>query len=211
VHPEPPEFSLQLLDATALLWRLHLEGADLGGRANVLADNWAGRLEMERGFYAFNDMHAMMAFTMAGREPEAAQLVANLEWTAQHGTVTNRTMTREVGLPVCLAVRAFGHGGYADAIRHLEPVRDTASRFGGSHAQRDALTLTLIEAAIRSGRSALARHYTAERTVHKPASGWGWRLLARTEPGARSAGEWRTHSSVRPSLSSTRASYQGPY
>jgi hypothetical protein len=59
-------------------------------------------------------------------------------------------------------------------------VRDVAGRFGGSHAQRDALTLTLIEAAIRGGHSALARHYIAERTVHKPATGWGWRLLART-------------------------------
>jgi tetratricopeptide (TPR) repeat protein len=180
VHPAPPDFALQLLDATALLWRLHLEGLDLGKRTDVLADNWAGRLETERGFYAFNDMHAMMAFTMAGREPEAALLLADLERTVQHGTGINRMMTRDVGLPVCLAVQEFGRGHYAEAIRHIEPMRDTASRFGGSHAQRDALTLTLIEAAIRSGQSALAQHYIAERTVHKPASGWGWRLLART-------------------------------
>jgi hypothetical protein len=90
-----------------------------------------------------------------------------------------------VGLPVCQGVLAFGRAQYVEAIHHLEAVRDTASRFGGSHAQRDVLTLTLIEAAIRSGQSALARHYIAERTVHKPASGWGWRLLART----RTAGE----------------------
>jgi hypothetical protein len=89
-------------------------------------------------------------------------------------------MTHDVGLPVCLAVRAFGRDRHAEAIRHLEPVRDVAARFGGSHAQRDALTLTLIEAAIRGGHSALARHYIAECTVHKPASGWRWRLLART-------------------------------
>ena len=40
-------------------------------------------------------------------------------------------------------------------------------------------TLTRIEAAIRGGEAALARPYIAERTVHKPASGWGWRLLGR--------------------------------
>jgi hypothetical protein len=127
-------------------------------------------------------MHAMMAFTMARRETESAQLVSDLEWTVKHGTGVNRMMTREVGLPVCLAVQAFGHARYAEAIQHLELVRDVAAHFGGSHAQRDALTLTLIEAAIRSGQSALARHFIAERTVHKPASAWGWRLLART-PG----------------------------
>lgn len=91
-------------------------------------------------------------------------------------------MAREVGLPVCLALEAFGQARYADAIARLEPVRDTAWRFGGSHAQRDVLTLTLVEAAIRSGQAALARHYIAERTVHRPGSGWGWRLLARSSP-----------------------------
>ena len=54
-----------------------------GGGADALADNWAGRLETERGFYAFNDMHAMMAFAMAGREAEAARLVDDLEWTVR--------------------------------------------------------------------------------------------------------------------------------
>ncbi len=182
VHPEPPEYALQLLDATALLWRLHLEGVDVGRRAEVLAENWARRLDADRGYYAFNDMHAMMAFAMTGREAEAARLMAHLEWTAQHGTGINRMMTGDVGLPVCRAIRAFGHKRYAEAVDPLARVRDIAARFGGSHAQRDALTLTLIEAAIRSGQPALARHYIAERTVHKPASGWGWRLLARAAP-----------------------------
>jgi tetratricopeptide (TPR) repeat protein len=179
VHPEPPATALQLLDATALLWRLSLEGVDLGGRANVVADNWAKRLDVERGFYAFNDLHAMMAFVLAGRAEEAAHLLANLKWTVEHGRGTNIAMTREVGLPVCEAMQAFGRGQYAAAIEQLEATRDGAHRFGGSHAQRDVLTLTLIEAALRSGRRALARHYIAERTVHKPTSRWGWRLLAR--------------------------------
>jgi len=179
VHSEPPETALQLLDATALLWRLALDGVDLGGRADAVADNWAKRLDGERGFYAFNDLHAMLAFTMAGREQEAARLLADLEWTAEHGRGTNVMMTREVGLPVCRAVRAFGRGQYTEAVAQLEPNRDRAHRFGGSHAQRDVLSLTLIEAALRAGQLALARHYIAERTVHRPASGWGWRLLAR--------------------------------
>jgi tetratricopeptide (TPR) repeat protein len=180
LHAEPPDFALQLLDATALLWRLYLEGVDTGPRAQALAANWAGRLERERGFYAFNDWHAMMAFAMAGHEAEAARLTDDLAWTVKHGAGNNAMMTRDVGLPVCLGIQAFGRGQYTEAIDHIEPVRDIASRFGGSHAQRDALTLTLIEAAIRSGQSALARHYIAERTVHKPASAWGWRLMART-------------------------------
>jgi tetratricopeptide (TPR) repeat protein len=179
MHPSPPDFALQLLDATALLWRLHLEGVDVADRATAVADNWAERLERERGYYAFNDMHAMMAFAMAGREAEADRLAADLEWAAGNAAPSNRMMAREVGLTVCTAIRAFGRARYAEAARGLEAARDGAARFGGSHAQRDVLTLTLIEAAIRGGQPALARHYIAERTVHKPASGWGWRLLGR--------------------------------
>ena len=60
---------------------------------------------------------------------------------------------------------AFGRGRYAEAIAAIEPVRDIANRFGGSHAQRDLLTLTLIEAALRSGdrMRAAALHRRAAR------------------------------------------------
>jgi hypothetical protein len=58
-------------------------------------------------------------------------------------------------------------------------VRDHAARFGGSHAQRDVVTLTLIEAAIRAGQSALARHYLGERLTARPASGLARRLAER--------------------------------
>jgi len=59
----------------------------------------------------------------------------------------------------------------------IEPVRDIAYRFGGSHAQRDVLTLTLIEAAIRSGQCRRAQHYIAERTMTRPGGQWGMRLM----------------------------------
>ncbi|MBZ0233710.1 MAG: tetratricopeptide repeat protein, partial [Deltaproteobacteria bacterium] len=74
---------------------------------------------------------------------------------------------------------AFADGRHAQALALLEDVRDRAHRFGGSHAQRDLLTLTLIEAALRAGRTTVARHYLAERLVQRPASGLGARLMQR--------------------------------
>ena len=91
----------------------------------------------------------------------------------------NVMMTRDVGLPLSRAIQTFGPERYAEAVRLIEPVRDIANRFGGSHAQRDVLTLTLIEAAIRSGQHRLAQHYIAERTVLRPGGKWGSRLLRR--------------------------------
>ena len=181
LYPEPVDDALVLLDATALLWRLHLDDVPLGARAHTLADAWERKLDEERGYYAFNDFHAMLALVMAERDAAAGRLMADVEHTAEHGAGLNRVMTQQAGLPLCRAVQAFGAGRYGDAAELIAPARDTANRFGGSHAQRDILTLTLIEAAIRDGRPAVARHYLGERLTHKPASGTGWRLLARAE------------------------------
>ncbi|MEA3411636.1 MAG: tetratricopeptide repeat protein [Pseudomonadota bacterium] len=180
IAPESPEYVLTLVDATAMLWRLYLLGIDYGGRFESLADNWERRLDVERGFYAFNDLHAMMAFAATGRERAAQRVLDDMRSTAETGQGINMMMTREVGLPLCRAIQAFSKGQYRDAAELIVPVRDLANRFGGSHAQRDVVSLTLIESALRDGQASLARHYIAERTVHKPASGLGWRLLGRT-------------------------------
>jgi hypothetical protein len=94
-------------------------------------------------------------------------------------------MTRAVGAPAIEAAIAYCEGRYDVAVENLVAVRDGASRFGGSHAQRDLLSLTLIDAATRSGQSGLALHYANERLVHKPASAWGLRLAARAKAGER--------------------------
>ena len=55
-----------MVDASALLWRLYLRGIDVSERWQPLADDWAPFAE--DGFYPFNDVHAAMAFVGAGRE-----------------------------------------------------------------------------------------------------------------------------------------------
>jgi hypothetical protein len=88
-------------------------------------------------------------------------------------------MTAEVGLPACRAVAAFADGRYADVIAELAPIRTVLHRFGGSHAQRDALQRTLLEAALRSGRHDWARALTAERLSARETSVYGWMQRAR--------------------------------
>ncbi|RUY16706.1 tetratricopeptide repeat protein, partial [Mesorhizobium sp. M7A.F.Ca.CA.004.12.1.1] len=76
----------------------------------------------------------------------------------------------DVGHPLTLAVKAFGEGNYAETVRLIRPIRSISHRFGGSHAQRDVIDLTLIEAALRAGDGALARALTAERSMARPDS-----------------------------------------
>ena len=172
--------ALPRVDATALLWRLHLEGADVGSRMETVADAWQGDLAAESGFYAFNDFHAAMSFAATGRDAPIASLRQTME-AASWEKLANGEMTREVGIDLCGAMFKFGAGRYSDAADVLVASRDTAWKFGGSHAQRDILTLTLIEAARRAGRKSVARHYLAERLVQKPAGQWGRRIAARLE------------------------------
>ena len=159
-----------------MLWRLELRGVDVGGRWNELAEAW--QPSIDGGWYAFNDMHAMMAFVGADRDRDAERLLAAMGRRAESGT-TNGAMTREVGLPVCRALRALGRGDLATAIGLLESVRLVAHRFGGSHAQRDVLHLTLTEAALRSGGANYARALAAERLALKPTSPFNRRLVER--------------------------------
>jgi hypothetical protein len=88
-------------------------------------------------------------------------------------------MSREVGLPLARAVAAFGRQDYATTIDLLTRIRPHAHLFGGSHAQRDLLHLTLLESALRAGRPALARALAAERTELKRTSPFNWRMTAR--------------------------------
>ena len=161
------EIALNMVDASAILWRLFLTGADCGGRWQPLADLW--EKQPGQSTYAFNDAHAMMAFVGAGRRAAARRLFDAMG-EALGDSADNAVFTRDVGLPVAQAIHAFGEGDYAETIRLLRPVRPIAHRFGGSHAQRDAIDLTLIEAAIRAGNAPLAQALASERVHVRPTS-----------------------------------------
>jgi tetratricopeptide (TPR) repeat protein len=169
---------LDMLDASAMLWRLSLLGVDVGDRWQAVADAWEP--VANAGNYAFNDAHATMAFVGAGRDA-AVRAVLEAQETALSGPGDNAGFLRDVGRPVTLAIQAFGAGDYRAAIGLIRPVRNIAARFGGSHAQRDLLDLTLIEAALRAGETALARALVNERRAMRPASPMVARMAARLD------------------------------
>jgi tetratricopeptide (TPR) repeat protein len=159
---------LDMIDAAAMLWRLHLRGIDVGDRWQAVADAWEPIADA--GNYAFNDAHAMMAFVGAGREQAAQRIFDAQADVLARRSGDNVAFTRDVGQPVARAIWAFGQGQYDLTVRDLRRVRNIAHRFGGSHAQRDLIDLTLIEAAFRSGRHALAAALAAERAAARPTS-----------------------------------------
>ena len=99
--------ALNMVDASAILWRLHLAGHDVGSRWELLAANWLPKARS--GNYAFNDAHAMMAFVGAGLSGAADGLIRT-QRESMLANDDNAAFTRDVGHPVTLAIKAFGEG-----------------------------------------------------------------------------------------------------
>ena len=149
-----------LIDASALLWRIGLAGGAIGLRWRELAAAWAPHVDDR--FCSFNDLHAMLAFVGAGDTARVRRLEKVLAAVQPLPTRHGRS-TREIGLPACRGIAAYGRADDARAIALLASLPEHAHRFGGSHAQRDVLQLTLMAASARLRRP--ARRPRRERRV----------------------------------------------
>jgi len=167
---------LEWIDASALLWRLHLEGVDTGTRFAKLAACWERAIG--DGHYAFNDLHAIMAFIGAGRRKDAERVLTTMRAAALRSD-DNAYMTRAVGIPLGEALLAYDAGRYAETVEKIAGTRGIAQRFGGSHAQRDILSLTALHAALRGNLKQTAEAFASERVAHKPESPWARNLAER--------------------------------
>lgn len=154
---------LDLVDAASLLWRLSLFGVDVGSRAGPLADDVERALDGP--VYVFDDWHAAMAFGLAGRHDRNRRLLSeNESGTFGH----NRFAFERAGRALISGFSAFAAGDYGLALDALLDIRPSANVVGGSHAQRDVIDLTLLAAAVRLERTALAKALLAERTARRP-------------------------------------------
>ncbi len=140
-------------DATDLLWRLELAGADVGTRWQPLAAAWQRHLAP--GFWSFLDLLAGLALLRAGRREEACALANEIALARDAAGVATPALAT---LPALAALDAFGRGAFAAASRGLGKA---LPRLGGSLPQRDLLMLTQRAA---DGRRA------AERTAVRVAA-----------------------------------------
>jgi len=150
-----------MIDASALLWRIQLLGGNTGTRWAELAAAWAPTID--DGFCSFNDLHAMLAFVGARDWDSARRLELAVAEAASRPTRYGET-TRLLGLPACRALIAFGRRNDTLAIALLASLPAVAHRLGGSHAQRDVLHLTLMHA-IERMRRATRRFGTAQLRI----------------------------------------------
>jgi tetratricopeptide (TPR) repeat protein len=154
---------LDIVDAAALLWRLSIFGVDVGERIEDLSADIEPLLG--EPIYIFNDWHAVMAISLAGRSDLVEQVIAD---SRRHAVGTNRAVAERAGLALLEGFSSFAAGQFERATEVLSAVRPEARAVGGSHAQRDVIELTLIAAAARSGQTDFAETLAGERVRRKP-------------------------------------------
>jgi tetratricopeptide (TPR) repeat protein len=168
------QITLQRVDAAAMLWRLHLLGSDVAARCQALHAGWpldAGAA----GYYAFNDVHALLPM-LAGGDLAAAEAwiarCAEQALAADGSRRSNHAMAREVGLPLMRGLLLLARGQGRACAELLYPARTAAQRLGGSHAQRDLIDQSLLAACVpRAGDAGWPRLGEAllrERLLAKP-------------------------------------------
>jgi tetratricopeptide (TPR) repeat protein len=181
---EPSDFYLDIQNAVSMLWRLELRGIGVGGRWGELAEMAETHLNDLQ--LPFSDLHYLMALLRDGRREAAVRI---LDAMRQYGAgqTTYAPIVKAVNLPVSEALVAFTEGRFGETVDKLLPVRRELHKTGGSHAQRDVVALTLIEAALRAERHELARSLLDERTRARPTSPGSWRAYARALEATKDA------------------------
>ncbi len=169
---------LDLCNDAALLLRLELHGIDVGDRWLALGEKCRSRTNDR--MLAFVDAHFVLALSAAGR-PEAAEMLDGLAVYAETDE-DNATVTRAVGLDLARSLAAYKEGAYARTVDLLVPIMKDLVRVGGSHAQRDLFSMVLLDAALRAGRTDLARALADQRLSRKP--GDAWTVARRAQAGA---------------------------
>jgi tetratricopeptide (TPR) repeat protein len=158
--------AVDMIDASALLWRLSMSGVEVGDRWDELATAWDAHAD--GALYPFNDWHAVMAWLGAGREADVNRLLKSLRAAPRDREASRWAV--DTGADLVAGFAAFWQGDHEVAVQHLHRARAIANSFGGSHAQRDVIDWTLTEAALRARRFDLAEALAHERLALRPHS-----------------------------------------
>jgi len=139
-----------LSDGSSLLMRLHLEGVDIGERAQEQARSWVNNNE---DFVSlFYDGHAAFTSLLAGDTAANATLLNNMkEYINGQREGWNKDVTARVGVPLVEGINCYMNGDFSGAVDKLAPIMsELQDKIQGSRAQKDIFRQILLHAAARS-------------------------------------------------------------
>jgi len=137
-------------DASSFLWR-----AEIAGIERDTASWEAVREHYEASFrnpIVFVDCHAALPYAALGDHETVTATIAVLDELSEQG----RLPAGGFGATAARAYAAFADARWAEVIDTLEPVMMELPRIGGSRAQSDLVTNTLLAAYVNDGRAEAA-------------------------------------------------------
>ncbi|MEM6617181.1 MAG: tetratricopeptide repeat protein [Pseudomonadota bacterium] len=149
VRPVHTDDYRDISNAASLLWRLQLEGCDVGTRWEEMAVIAENRVDDQ--CLAFADLHYMLALLGGSKTDAATQLLHSMRQTAAGSINDLGHVDRSVGVPMAYGLTAFAAGDYGTASAVMAKSMHQLQKVGGSHAQRDVFERIAIEACLRSG------------------------------------------------------------
>lgn len=160
---------LDLVNDAAVLLRLELHGQDVGERWQALAEKCKGHTTDQA--LAFIDVHHAISLSSVPGD-DAKVLLDAMESYASESSDDNAEITGAIGLPLAHALVAHRAGDHQAVVDLLMPLRYQFHLLGGSHAQRDLFTMVLINSAMASGRTNIAKMLISERLARAPGNPW---------------------------------------
>jgi hypothetical protein len=160
------EYSQDQVNAVSLLARLALRGVDVGERWADVATYLAPRTDEHVD--PFLDLHYLYGLAKAGRDDEAARLLAGLAAHAAKVKPVQQVMWQQVAVPAARALVSHVLGQFDQAADVLGQVLPNMHRIGGSHAQRDLFEQIHLDALIQAGRIDPARAIVDRRLAQRP-------------------------------------------
>ncbi|KAK6482416.1 tetratricopeptide repeat protein 38 [Huso huso] len=172
---------LDMVDACSMLYRLQMEGVNVGDRWKEVVK--VTKPHAEDHVLVFNDLHFLMSSLGAKEEETTRRVMVSLqEHVKAPGENYQHALGQDLGLPMCEALVEFDNGNYSRTVELLHPIRYQMKGIGGSDAQRDIFSQLLIHAALKSedkSHQKLARGLLVERDAFRPNSPLTDRLIRR--------------------------------
>jgi len=144
-------------DATNLLFRICLEGTDVGDRWRELYN--CGFVHRDEHVHVTTDVHLLVPTLLAPNEEanssnisEGQDLICSQKFYSRNGSGDNVSATAEVGVAVSEALLAWAEADYVTAVAKMTPIRYELHRLGFSRLHRDVFNVFLICVGLQSPR-----------------------------------------------------------
>ena len=166
-HTDSPSINV-FTDSASFLWRSELAGAPHNREHWEIVRDYLG--EQFRRPIVFVDAHAGLPFAALGQTEELTACIAQLQELGEGGRLPAGTLAATL----TRAYEAFVNERWSSVIDTLEPVMDQVVCIGGSRAQRDLVTNTLLAAYVNDDRMGDARAFldgVHDRQPSRPVAG----------------------------------------